>query len=97
MRLRTKKSLKNQAYRDLYTVSDIVLTTAKGASLNVMIFISLFCGPNNMKFRYSLFPGNITNHECSLLTIHNNNKTFQESWLSIKITTKQKSTWITLN
>lgn len=29
-----------------------------------------------------------------LLTIHDNNKTFQESWLSIKITTKRKSTWI---
>ena len=53
MSLRTKKSLKNQAYRDLYAVSGIVFTTAKVASLNVMIFISLFCGPNNKKFRYS--------------------------------------------
>ena len=53
MRLRAKKSLKNQAYRDLYAVSDIVFTTAKVASLNVMIFISLFCGPNNKKFRHS--------------------------------------------
>ena len=39
MRLRNKKSLKNQAYRDLYAVSGIVFTTAKVASLNVMIFI----------------------------------------------------------
>ena len=53
MRLHTKKSLKNQAYRDLYAVSGIVFTTAKVASLNVMIFISLFYGPNNKKFRYS--------------------------------------------
>ena len=48
MSLRTKKSLKNQAYRDLYAVSGIVFTTAKVASLNVMIF-----GPNKKKFRYS--------------------------------------------
>ena len=52
-----------------------------------------------MKFRYSIDLHCsqviiITNHECSLLTIHNNNKTFQESWLSIKITTKRKSSWI---
>ena len=53
MQLHNKESLKNQAYRDLYAVSGIVFTTAKVASLNVMIFISLFRGPNNKKFRHS--------------------------------------------
>ena len=102
MSLRTKKSLKNQAYRDLYAVSGIVFTTAKVASLNVMIFIiSLFCSPNNKKFRYSF------HLHCSQVILQTNavywlyttiiKHIFQEiikSWLSIKITTKRKSTWI---
>ena len=81
MRLRTKKSLKNQAYRDLYAVSDIVFTTAKVASLNVMIFISLFCGPNNMKFRYSI------DLHCSQVILQTMNAVY---WLYTTITKHSK-------
>ena len=81
MRLRTKKSLKNQAYRDLYAVSDIVFTTAKVASLNVMIFISLLCGPNNMKFRYSI------HLHCSQVILQTMNAVY---WLYTTITKHSK-------
>ena len=81
MRLRTKKSLKNQAYRDLYAVSGIVFTTAKVASLNVMIFISLFYGPNNKKFRYSI------DLHCSQVILQTMNAVY---WLYTTITKHSK-------